>query len=284
MAAPTTRWLQAPRWRVMAAEPGLRCGLVGFGRIGRRLAECLHGPDPAAALVAVLVRPEQATAARALAGAARVCTELGALLATEPDVVVECASAAALAATGPAVLAAGADLMPLSLAALADEATEARLMAAARAGPGRLQVPAGAMGSLGFIAAAREGGLRRVLFRAWNPPQTWAAGWAGDAPGVPGPGVFMQGSVRDVARLFPRNLNVSVGVALAGLGLDRTEAELHADPGLTQATFEVVVEAGPGQATLHVRSQPVPIGHDPADYTTYSVLRLLRRRTGRIVA
>lgn len=266
----------------MANEP-TRCGLVGLGRIGRRLAARLQGTNSAGDLVAVLVRPAQLDMARDLAGTAQVCTDLDQFLATRPDVVVECASAAILAEAGPAILAGGADLMPLSLAALADPAAERRLMDAAHAGPGRLEIPAGAIGSLGFIAAAREDGLRRVLFRAFNPPQVWVAGWAGGSAQPTGAGLFFQGSVREAARQYPRNLNVSVGVALAGLGLDRTEAELHADPGITQAVFEVSIEAGPGHATLHVRSRDVPIGQDPADYTTFSVLRLLRRRHERIV-
>ena len=266
----------------MADEPA-RCGLVGLGRIGHRLAACLQDTHPAADLVAILIRPAQLDAASALAGTARVYTDLGQFLALRPEVVVECASAAALAEIGPAVLASGVDLMPLSLAALADEETERSLMAAAHAGPGRLEIPAGAMGSLGFIAAAREDGLRRVLFRAFNPPEVWTAGWAGGSAQPAGAGLFFRGSVRDAARQFPRNLNVSVGVALAGLGLDWTEVELHSDPGITQAVFEVAIEAGPGQAVLRVESRNAPAGHDPADYTTFSVLRLLRRRHERIV-
>lgn len=266
----------------MADEP-VRCGLVGLGRIGRRLAACLQDTHPAGGLVAVLVRPAQLDAARALAGTARVCTDLGQFLALRPDVAVECASAAVLAEIGPAILASGVDLMPLSLAALADEATEHSLMAAAHAGPGRLEIPAGAMGSLGFIAAAREDGLHRVLFRAFNPPEVWAAGWVGGSAQPASADLFFRGSVRDAARQFPRNLNVSVGVALAGLGLDQTEVELHADPEITQAVFEVAIEAGPGPVMLRVRSRDAPAGHDPADYTTFSVLRLLRRRHERII-
>lgn len=260
-----------------------RCGLVGLGRIGRRLATHLQGSHDAPELVAVLVRPESAIAARALAGAAEICTSLDGFLSSQPDVAVECASAAALAAIGPTLLAGGVDLMPLSLAALADEATEAGLTDAARTGPGRLEIPPGAMGSLGFIAAAREDGLQRVLFRVFNPPEVWAGGWAGGSAWPGDAGLFFRGSVREAVRLFPRNLNVAVGVALAGLGLDRTEAELHADPGITQATFEVRIEAGPGAAVLRVEGRRAPAGHDPADYTAFSVLRLLRRRRARVL-
>ena len=81
--------------------------IAGFGRIGRRLAERLPG------VVAVLARSPAAAGVP-------VYTNLDDVLRHRPRVVVECASREALAAIGPAVLADGCDLVPLSLTALAD--------------------------------------------------------------------------------------------------------------------------------------------------------------------
>jgi aspartate dehydrogenase len=184
------------------------------------------------------------------------------------------------------LLAAGIDVMPLSLSAFGARENEALLMEIAARGPGRLEIPAGAMGSIGFLAAAREEGLQSVLFRAANGPVAWgrtAARDMLDLDAVRTPTVFLRAPVRDLARLFPRSLNVSVGVALAGLGLDRTQAELTVDPALTQARFEVEVSAGPGRAVLRVHGNGRPPGADPVDYTTFSVLRLLLRRDARIM-
>jgi aspartate dehydrogenase len=258
----------------------VRFGIVGFGRIGRRLAQRLPGTPHAPDLVAVLVREGDEGAATALVGEGRVCMDLRAFAALRLDVAVECASPQALAAVGPALIAAGIDLMPLSLVAFADPATEERLMEAAAAGPGRIEIPPGAMGSLGFLAAAREDALARVVFRAAYPPQRWAGTPVAlpDPDALREPAVVFRGSVREVARLFPRHLNVSVGVALAGLGLDRTEAELVADPQITQARFEVEAEAGPGAVSFRVSGRDAPIGADPVDYTAFSLMRLLRRR------
>lgn len=176
--------------------------------------------------------------------------------------------------------------MPLSLSAFADPGAERRLTEAAEAGPGRLEIPAGAIGSIGVLRAAREHGLESVVFRAANGPLAWsrtAASGMIDLHGATSPVVFFRGSVRDVARLFPRNVNVSVGVALAGLGLDRTTAELTVDPMLTQARFEAEAIAGPGRALIRVNGPGRPTLADPVDYTTFSVLRLLLRRDARIM-
>ncbi len=257
-----------------------RVGIIGWGRIGQRIAARLRDRIGAPKLVSVLVRPGQD------APDAPSCSDLSVFMAAAPDVAVECASAAALLACAPRLLAAGIDVMPLSLSAFAEPRDELLLTEAASAGPGRLEIPAGAMGSIGFLAAAREEGLRRVVFRAANGPVAWNRTVARDMldlDAVTAPIVFLRASVREVARLFPRNLNVAVGVALAGLGLDRTEAELTIDPALGQARFEAEASAGPGLGVMRVHGPGRPPGADPVDYTTFSVLRLLLRREARIM-
>jgi aspartate dehydrogenase len=254
-------------------------GVVGFGRIGRRLATRLPGN------CTVLVRPAQSDDAMALLGPDRVCTALGAFLASRPDIAIECASPRTLADIGPALLQAGIDLVPLSLTALADPEVESRLMAAAERGPGRLEIAPGAIGTLDLLATAREAGLQRVIYRQLKSPAMWQltpAAKLTDLDSIQERHVFFRGSVRDVARHLPNNLNTSVGVALAGLGLDGTEAELIADPALRETGHELEIHAAPGNAVLRLGGRDVPPDGDPVDYTTFSLLRLLRRRQARV--
>lgn len=252
-----------------------RYGIVGFGRIGQRLAARLPGA------VAVLVRSPVGTAADV-----PICRDLRTFLEHRPRVVVECASREALAEIGPEVLAAGCDLVPLSLTALADREIERRLMAAAEAGPGRLEIAPGAIGTLDLLATAREEGISRVVYRQLKSPAMWklvAAARGIDFDPIRSRTVFRRGSVRELATDFANNLNTSVGVALAGLGLDRTEAELIADPALTETAHELEIHAAPGNAVLKLGGRDVPPDGDPVDYTTFSLLRLLRRRDARVV-
>ena len=248
----------------MISEGVISYGVIGEGRIGQRLMARLPGA------VAVLTRS----------------TTLAAFIACRPAVAIECASAQALADHGPALLAAGIDLIPLSLTALADRAVERRLMDAAAAGPGRIEIAPGAIGTLDLLATAREEGLRRVVYRQLKSPAMWkltpAAGLA-DLDAIAERTVFFRGSVREVARHFPNNLNTSVGVALAGLGLDGTEAELVADPAISETAHELDIHAAPGNALLRLGGRDVPPDGDPVDYTTFSLMRLLRRRTSTVM-
>jgi len=250
-------------------------GIIGFGRIGRRLAARLPG-------AAILARSPPASAEDAGA----ICATLDDLIARKPAVVVECASRQALIGHGPAVLAAGIDLVPLSLTALADPEVECRLLAAAEKGPGRLEVAPGAVGTLDLLAAAREEGLQRVVYRQVKSPAMWRltpAAALADLASIRDRRVFFKGSVREVARRLPNNLNTSVGVALAGLGLDATEAELVADPAISETAHELEILAAPGRAALMLGGRTVAPDGDPVDYTTFSLMRVLRRRFARVV-
>lgn len=253
----------------------MRWGILGFGRIGQRLEARRPGA------VAILVKPPQATRAGSTA-----CTMIDDFIAARPEIAVECASAPVLAEYGPKLLAAGIDLVPLSLTAFADPAVERRLMAAAEAGPGRLEIAPGAIATLDLLATAREEGLRRVVYRQIKPPAMWRltpAAALADWASIRERQVFFRGSVREVARNMPGNLNTSVGVALAGLGLDGTEAELVADPAISETAHELEVYAAPGKAVLKLGGRDVPPDGDPVDYTTFSLMRILKRREARVM-
>ena len=56
-----------------------------------------------------------------------------------------------------------------------------------------------------------------------------------------------------------------------------------ADPGLSQTAHELESMPEPGNAVLTLGGRDVPPGGDPVDYTTFSLVRMLRRRTARIV-
>ena len=72
-------------------------------------------------------------------------------------------------------------------------------------------------------------------------------------------------------------------MALAGLGLDATEAELVADPAISETAHELEIHAAPGRAVLKLGGREVAPDGDPVDYTTFSLMRILKRRQARVV-
>ncbi|TPQ49114.1 aspartate dehydrogenase [Prosthecomicrobium hirschii] len=271
--------------RAAGPRPRLRCALLGYGRIGRLIAAGLAARPDGPELVGILTRGSADTTADPTLPdpleAGLACAALDDLVARRPDMVVECASTAALVGAAPVLLAAGIDVIPLSLAAFADPAGETVLRTAADRGPGRILVPSGAVGALGLLAAAAAAGLDSVRFVQSYPPAVWRRTPAAamvDLDRLDGPVAFFRGSARAAARLFPHNLNAATGIALAGLGLDATEVELIADPNLPGVRYELAAEAATGPIRLVIGPRPDP----GPDLTAYSVLALLAGRAAAI--
>ena len=240
-----------------------RVGLIGLGAIGRAVVRITRERYPnEIEIVGALVRD----AARPRPDGPTVVGELAALLECRPEVVVEVAGHQALRAHGPAVLRAGLDLIAVSVGALAEPAVEEQLRAAASAGGARLRIASGAIGALDAIAAAAVGGLERVTHTTRKPARTLLA--PEEAAGLTAERELFRGPAREGVRLFPESVNVAAAVSLAGIGLDRTELRVIADPTIERNRHEVVAEGAFG--TLRFEIANVPSDDNP--------------RSGRIVA
>ena len=241
----------------------MRVGLIGLGAIGGGLLRYLRSED-GFDLVGALVRDPHKP--RPAASGLPLVTTVEDLLARRPEVVVEMGGHAALACHGPAVLRAGVDLLIVSVGALAEPAVETAILDAARAGTSQARIASGAIGALDAIAAAAVGGLERVTHTTRKPARTLLT--PEEARQLDGPREIFRGSARQGALLFPESVNVAAAVSLAGLGLDRTEVCVIADPSVQRNQHEVVAEGTFGRLRFEI--QNIPTDENP--------------RTGRLVA
>lgn len=254
-------------------EP-MRVGLIGLGAIGQGVCRILREQgDNDIALVAALVR--DATRPRPVASPHAVAT-LDALLAARPEVVVEAGGHAALRAHGAGVLRAGCDLLLLSVGALAEPGVEDALVAAARAGGSRARVASGAIGALDAIAAAAVGGLTRVTHTTRKPALALLD--PAEATSLTAPREIFRGSAREGALRFPESINVAAAVSLAGLGLDRTEVRVIADPAAQRNQHEVVVEGTFGTLRFAISGIPSAEHRRTGRLVAMSVVHALRQR------
>ena len=262
----------------------LRVLLIGYGAIGTWVAARLAGRQDLA-LAAALVRPGRQAAARTALGSGPTLATDIADLETEVDVALECAGHAGLAAHGPAVLAAGIDMGIVSIGALADPALAESLEAAASTGGASLTILSGALAAVDALAAARIGGLDRVVYTGRKPPLAWAGTPAEaltDLAALTGAFTLFDGSARDAARQFPKNANVAATIGLAGLGLDGTRVRLVADPAATGNTHEVTAEGMFGTLNVSLSGKPLATNPKSSALTAMSAARFLVNRAAAV--
>lgn len=262
-----------------------RVALIGFGAIGQGVAGHLLMDSSGPELLAVLVRVHQQDRARAaLPRHVSVVTSIDALMALQPDIVIECAGQPAVHAYAADILAAGLPLMLVSTGALAADGILERLRAIAT-GEARLIIPAGAIAGLDGLGALKIAGLKKVTYTSTKPPAAWkgtAAEMLANLDRLQEPVTFFEGAAREAAQQFPKNANLAATVALAGLGLDQTRVRLVADPQAQGNTGRIDAESVIGTMTL-VMDGAASANPKTSASTAFSILHAVRQRRARIV-
>jgi aspartate dehydrogenase len=235
-----------------------RAGLIGYGAVGQEVCALVAGGAAGdASIVGILVRDPSKYGEEARRLGVPFLDRADDLLALGPDVVVEAGGHDALRAHVATILSAGIDVLSLSVGALADPSIHEAIEDAARRGGARLRVVSGAIAGLDAISSAAVGPIDRVRHTVRKPPATLLP--EEEAAAVVESGEsreLFSGTAREAALRFPANVNVVAAVSLAGIGLDRTEARVLADPSVVRNTHDVEVEGAFGRLRLTMENTP----------------------------
>ena len=251
-------------------------GLIGFGAIGRALYAAMAGQGVA---WLVLMRPGSATV---LPPDMRRVERIEDLIAARPSAVVEAAGAGAARDHLPALLAVGLAVIPASVGALADAAFHDRLRALAARSGGRIVLQGGALGGLDYLAAVAPLPEARAVYTSRKPVAAWRAELAAlgvNAEALAAAHVLFAGTAAQAARLYPRNLNAGLTLALA-LGPERVSVRVVADPAAQGNTHEIEVTSAAGTASFRFLNAPSPDNPKTSLLTALSIAAALRPLLG----
>lgn len=260
----------------------MKIALIGNGAIARQLAEFCATRGPRLQVVAALGLPSDESSV----GAYPIVQSLPELVAFAPDVVVECAGHSAVAAYAAPILAAGLDLVIVSIGSLADPVLWDTVKTAAARSTGRVKLVAGALPGVDALSAARLAGLTKVTLRSTKPPKAWKGTPAEKTHNLDiiiAPTVIFSGNARKAALTFPKNANVAATAALAGLGFEATEVMLLADPAVTRNVHRLEAEGAFGAMTLEISANPSPQNPKTSHMAALSIMRLLENEVAEIV-
>ena len=271
----------------MTENSPLRLAVAGLGAIGYRVAQAVdRGDVEGVQLIAVSANDKERAAKRVASFGKPPAVLTLAELAEVADVIVECAPAAVFPELATASIRKGRCLMPLSVGVLLNHI---ELIDQAKETGAKIIVPTGALIGLDTVRAMAVGTIHSVTLQTRKPPN----GLAGaphlidneiDISNLSEPLCVLKGSARDAARGFPANVNVAAALALAGIGPDKTQVEVWADPTIDRNIQAVTIVSDSGEATMTINNIPSDENPRTGRIVANSVIATLKRMTSPMVA
>jgi len=269
---------------------GGRVALVGWGAIGQTVGHLLTesarvtGTGAGIEIVAVAVR-DVAAPRTGLPVGATLISDPSELAALQPDVVAEAAGRDSVALWGTAAISYGADFIVSSVSAFADAELLSTMTTAAQAAGTQIHIQPGALGGVDALSAARLMGIDHVEHRMVKPPQAWLGTPAETLCALNGlerPTEFYSATAAVTADAFPKNANVAMTTALAGIGPDRTTITLVADPGATTNRHEISAYGPFGRLDVQIANNPLPNNPKTSAMAALGLVRAIQNRTSTI--
>jgi len=264
----------------------LKIGVIGCGTIGGEICKAVDGGLVQAALVGVsdIDRDKAASVVAVLGNAVPVLAPAEVIAAA--DLVVEATSGAAAPSIIRESLSASRDVMVMSVGGLLDCLDEVLALAESRGK--RIYVPSGAIAGLDAVKGGVVGRVSKVTLTTRKAPRALEG-----APHVTRhninlgsltePTEIFSGSAREAIPAFPANINVAAALSLAGIGPDRTEVRILADPSCDRNIHEVQVEGEFGTLFARMVNLPSPRNPKTSSMAALSAIALLRRITSPLV-
>ena len=237
----------------------IRVAIAGLGAIGKSLAKHLaNGAVPGVILTAVSAKNHDKAGefVKSLAHSVKLLSISE--LEPEADVIVECAPAEILSDIISPFLKAKKKAIVLSVGAIL---FRPELIELAKTSGGTIMVPTGALLGLDAVIAAAEGEIFSVKMVTNKPPLglKGAPHLVDNAISVDGltePLKVFSGNAREAAKGFPANLNVVVALALAGIGPEKTQLEIWADPTVVRNTHTIIVDSDSAKFSMKMENIP----------------------------
>ena len=177
--------------------------------------------------------------------------------------IIEAASQDAVRQYAVKALSEGKDLMVMSTGALLDDELFREISRIAEKRRRKVYVPSGAIVGLDNIKAAAVRPIEEVTLITRKPPRSFEG-----APliekkrinlsSLEKPLLLFEGPAREAVKLFPRNVNVSASLSLAGIGPDRTKVRIIVDPQAKNITHEIRVKGEFGEIRTQTFNKPFP--------------------------
>lgn len=259
-------------------ENNMRIGIIGAGAIAHFLLQHLNEQRVGDLVVtSVLVRNREKYEPLVDKYQVALYTDVTAFLDSGVDIVVEAADIQAVEELVPTVLV-KKPIVVISVGALAYEPLLTQLLTLAEQHQHALHLPSGAIGGLDLIQnAAVLGTMTNVSLTTRKPAYSLLDEEISEAK------VIFKGTAREAIKLYPKNMNVSIVLALASLGFEQTTVTLIADPEIMQNIHQIKVIGDFGEVTIEVKNNPLPANPKTSYLAAMSIIGTLKRLNSMLI-
>ncbi|MCG3219042.1 MAG: aspartate dehydrogenase [Candidatus Heimdallarchaeota archaeon] len=194
----------------------------------------------------------------------------------EVSLVVEAAGVEAVQSFSLSILNEGIDLALISTGIFGKEDFAQELKEVAEQKNCKIYLPSGAIAGLDGIRAAAVYPLESVVLTTTKSPKSLGI----EAKERK---LIFKGTAREAIEKWPKNLNVGVSLAMAGIGIDETQIKLFVDPSIEVNTHEIEADGTFGHLSIAVESFPSEMNPKSSILASLSMINLLERLTSHII-
>lgn len=219
-----------------------KIGIVGCGAIGSSLAKAIAKDFKAKARLSALydIALERALSlAHAVGDKSLAVCGLDKLIA-KSDLIIESASADCSYQVALKSLLRKKDVMVMSVGGLVNGFQ--RLEKLAEKNNCRIFIPSGAIAGVDALKAAKKGRIKSVTLTTRKNPLSLAG-----VGKINKPKIIFSGSARQAIKLYPKNINVSAVLSIAGMGVEKTRVRIIADPKVKTNMHEIEIISSAGK-------------------------------------
>nr|WP_106784405.1 aspartate dehydrogenase [Lysinibacillus timonensis] len=257
----------------------MNIGIIGTGNIAHFLLEEIgkcNSENSNLTIVSVFGRNREVGNEIATRFNVSFFDDVNVFLDSPIDIVVEAATVNVMRDLGPKIVNAGKSLVISSVGALADPAFYDELEFLANQNNQEIFVPSGAIGGIDIIKAANAlGDLKNVSITTRKSPQSLSMNVEKET-------IVFEGTAAEAIQLFPKNINVSIVLSLAGIGEEQTKVTIIADPKTTKNTHMIEATGIFGRFQLIVENEPMERNPKTSELAALSILSVLQNKGRRV--
>ena len=250
----------------------MKIGIIGGGAIATYIIEMVKKQaEDGMHVQSMLVRQQEKYVELAARHHVDLYTEIETFLASDIDIVVEAANVQAVQDFLPTILRQKTAVI-ISVGAFVDGSFLTAMKQLAEEHEQQLFLPSGAIGGLDLIQhAAATDSLTSVTLETRKPAHTLVEA------SIQSEQIVFQGTAATAIKQFPQNINVSIALGIAGIGMERTKVTIIADPNVDRNFHTVIAKGAFGQATIAVENDPMPSNANTSYLAAMSVIGTLKK-------